>query len=67
MFLLLVLGQAETAHLEAMRIRESNFGPEHDTVAQSAQYLSLLLLNAGTISYSLRQLLPVVGSSMDNW
>lgn len=42
-----MMSQAEEAHLEAMRIRETYFGMEHETVAQSAQYLSLLFLNAG--------------------
>lgn len=39
--------QAEEAHLEALRIREDYFGPDHDTVAQSAQMLSLLLQSSG--------------------
>lgn len=40
--------QAEAHHAEALRIREQHFGDDHEAVAQSAQFLSLLLQSAGT-------------------
>lgn len=39
--------QAETNHLEALRIRVACYGENHESVAQSAQLLSLLLQSEG--------------------
>lgn len=39
--------QAEAHHAEALQIRERHFGDDHEAVAQSAQFLSLLLQSAG--------------------
>lgn len=39
--------QAETNHLEALRIRVAFYGENHETVAQSCQLLSLLLQSEG--------------------